>query len=57
MALIGLFLLVAGFVLNVAILRRASGQLTPVEILRSAPWALSLLLVVAGLALLLLTPR
>lgn len=57
MALLGLFLMVTGFMLNIAILRRAAGQLSAAEILRSPPWALSLLLVVAGLALLLFAPR
>ena len=57
MALLGLFLMVTGFMLNIAILRRAAGKLSAAEILRSPPWALSLLLVVAGLALLLFAPR
>jgi len=58
MALLGLFLAVMGFALNLAVLRGpASKVLTPAEILRTPPWLISMGLVAAGVLLIFLAGR
>jgi hypothetical protein len=59
MALIGIFLLIVGAVLNVVLLRRASASqaVTPGEVLRSWPWRVSLFLVLLGVVCVLVANR
>lgn len=54
MALLGLLLLITGVIMNIQVLRRARGVgLDATQTLRLTPWQVSVGLVIAGMALLL----
>lgn len=53
MALLGLLLLLTGFIMNIRILMGPyRGRLSPAEIMRTPPWLVSLGLLVVGFLLL-----
>ena len=52
MAVVGFILLIAGVVMNIQVLRKPyPGAETAADLMRTPPWLLSVILVLAGLAL------